>query len=50
MLEDFKSEMLQNLAMQMDTLHIKRKQEEGERALAIFCPSALKGILGMNVR
>jgi len=38
MLEDFKSEMLQNLAMQMDTLHIKRKQEEAERALAIFCP------------
>lgn len=25
MLEDFKSEMLQTLAMQMDTLHIKRK-------------------------
>lgn len=24
--------------MQMDTLHIKRKQEEAERALAIFCP------------
>jgi len=38
MLEDFKSEMLQTLAMQMDTLHIKRKQEEVERALAIFCP------------
>jgi hypothetical protein len=38
MLEDFKSEMLQTLAMQMDTLHIKRKQEEAERALAIFCP------------
>lgn len=24
--------------MQMDTLHIKRKQEKAERALAIFCP------------
>lgn len=24
--------------MQMDTLHIKRKQQEAERALAIFCP------------
>ena len=36
--EDFKSEVRQNLAMQMDTLHIKRKQEEAERALAIFCP------------
>jgi len=30
--------MLQTLAMQMDTLHIKRKQEEAERALAIFFP------------
>lgn len=38
MLEDFKSEMLQALAMQMNTLHIKRKQEEAEKALAIFCP------------
>ena len=38
MLEDFKSEMLQTLAMHMDTLHIKRKQEEAERALAIYCP------------
>ena len=37
MLEDFKSEMLQTLAMQMDTLHMKRKQEEAGRALAIFC-------------
>ena len=35
-MEDFKSDMLQTLAMQMDTLHIKRKQEEAERALAIF--------------
>jgi len=38
MLENFKSETLQTLAMQMDTLHIKRKQEEVERALAIFFP------------
>ena len=38
MLEDFKSEVLQTLVMQMDTLHIKRKQEEAERVLAIFCP------------
>ena len=38
MLEDFKSEMMQTLAMKMDTLHIKRKQEEAERALAIFFP------------
>ena len=38
MLEDFKSDMLQTLTLQMDTMHIKRKQEEAERALAIFCP------------
>ena len=36
-LEDFKSEMRQTLAMQMDTLHIKRKQEE-----------ALEGIIETN--
>lgn len=42
MLEEFKSEMLQTLSMQMDTLHIKRKQEEVERALAIFCPRCTK--------
>ena len=35
MLEDFKSLMLQNLALQMDTMHIKLKQEEAKRALAI---------------
>ncbi len=48
MVEDFKSEMLQTLTMQMDTLHIERKQEEAERTLAIFILDALGGILGMN--
>ena len=43
MLEDFKSEMLQILAMQMDALHIKRKQEETERALVIFFPRCTRG-------
>ena len=38
MLEDFKSDMLQTLALQLETINIKRKQEEAERALAIFCP------------
>ena len=38
MLEYFKSDMRQFLAMQMDTLRIQRKQEEAERALAIFFP------------
>ena len=38
MLDDFKSEMLQTLALQMDIMHIKRKKEEAERKLAIFYP------------
>ncbi len=37
MLEDSKSEMLQILAM-----HIKRKQEEEKRALAIFFPKCTR--------
>jgi len=42
MLEDFKSEMLHTFALQMDTMQIKWKQEEAERALAIFCPRCTK--------
>eukprot|EP00253_Pinus_taeda_P019096 PITA_19096 len=38
MLEDFKSEMLKTLALQLDTMNIKRKQNEAKRALAVFCP------------
>jgi len=38
MLEDFKSELLETLAFQLDSMNIKRKLEEVERALAIFCP------------
>lgn len=38
MLEYFKSEMLHTLAPQTDTMQIKRKKEEAERALAIFFP------------
>jgi hypothetical protein len=30
MLEDFKSEMLHTFSLQMDTMQIKRKQEEAE--------------------
>ena len=49
MLEDFKSEMMQTLALQVDIMNIKRKQEEAERALAIFVLDALGGIPGTNV-
>jgi len=38
LLHDFKSEMLQTLALQLDTMNIRGKQEESERFLAIFCP------------
>ena len=37
-MEDFKSEMRQFLAMQLDILRIHRNHEKAERALAIFCP------------
>jgi len=36
MLEYFKSEMLQTLSLHMETMHIKRNQEEAGRPLAIF--------------
>jgi len=42
MLEYLKSEMLQTLALQMDIMHIKRKQEEVERELAIFFPKCTR--------
>lgn len=38
MLEDFKSDMMQTLALQLDTMNVKRKQKEAERSMAIFCP------------
>jgi len=38
MLEDFKSDMLQTLSLQLDSMKIKRKQEEAKSAQAIFCP------------
>jgi len=41
-MEDFKSEMRQFLAMQLDTLQIQKKQEEAKRALAIFCPRCIR--------
>jgi len=37
-IEDFKSDMRQFLAMQLDTLWIQKKQEEAKRALVIFYP------------
>jgi len=36
MLEDFKIENFHTSSLQMDTMQIKRRQEEAERALAIF--------------
>lgn len=42
MLEDFKSEMLHSFSFKMDTMQIKRKKDEEERALAIFCPKCTR--------
>jgi hypothetical protein len=38
LLEDFKTEMINSFASQIDTLQIKQKQAEAEKALSIFCP------------
>ena len=35
--EDFKTEFLNTLTMQIDTLQEKKKQVESEKALSIFC-------------
>jgi hypothetical protein len=42
LLEDMKIDILHSLSMQMDTLQIKKKQEEVEKALAIFFPKCTK--------
>ena len=38
MLEDFKTEMLQTLALHMDTMHIKRKKKGSKESLGHFMP------------
>jgi len=38
MLEEFKSEMFHTFALKMDSMHMKRKQKEAKRSLAILCP------------
>jgi len=38
LMEDMKIDILHSLAMQLDTLKIKRKQEEVEKSLEIFYP------------
>ena len=42
MLVDLKSERLHKFSLQMDIIHIKMKQEEEERALAIVFPKFTK--------
>ena len=42
MLEDFKNEMLHTFSLQMDTMHINKKQMEVERALSIFFSICIK--------
>ena len=38
LVEEFKTEMLSSFASQIDTLQVKKKQDEAEAALAVFCP------------
>jgi hypothetical protein len=42
MLENFKTDILNTINIQLDTLKIKRKQEEENVSLAIFCPRCRK--------
>ena len=42
MLEEFKSDMMHTFAWKMDTMQVKRNQEEAERALAIFFPKCTR--------
>jgi len=42
LIEDMKTEILNYLSMQLDTLQIKRKQEENNKFLAILCPRCTK--------
>jgi len=38
MLEEFKTDLLSTLGTQIDTLKAKKRQEEEDQMLAIFCP------------
>jgi hypothetical protein len=38
MLEDFKTDILSSLSLQLDTLQMKNKKEKTKQALNIFCP------------
>jgi hypothetical protein len=42
LLENFKTDILGNLSSKLDTLNIKRKQEEENAILSIFCPRCRK--------
>lgn len=42
MLEDMKTDILNSLAMNMDTIQLKMKRGEVEKALAIFYPRCRK--------
>jgi hypothetical protein len=42
LLENFKTDLLGTIGSQLDTLKIKRKQEEENPVLSIFCPKCRK--------
>ena len=42
LLEGFKTDILSSLSSQLDALQVKKRKEEEDRALAIFCPKCRK--------
>jgi hypothetical protein len=49
LLENFKTNILNTIISQLDTIKIKRKQQEENATLAIFCPWCRKRHLVWNV-
>jgi hypothetical protein len=48
LLEKFKIDILNTIITQLDTMKVKRKQQEENATLAIFCPGVGKGIQKNN--
>ena len=42
MLEDMKTEILNSLALQMNTMQLKMEREDVEKALVVICPKCRK--------
>ena len=42
LLEDLKTDLLNHMGKQIDTLYSRRKHEEAEKALVVYCPTCYK--------